>query len=494
MSCLQEREFQNMFTFSAGFEAATLKIPNRELTSYGSLGGGSNRAGALPGHYGGSNDPYNLVTVNQGGVVVDGRDGTTSSWPAPPMSFTEDGHFVQNNPPVQPPRKQIIGFAKFRSRHEALEARDTLQGRRVDLEKGSVLKAEMAKKNLHTKRGPGMAVPGVGSLLNGAASMQQDSLNGNMNGLSGLGGATANGEVFMQREKELGALGPMGIALGQRRGTLLDDRQDLGAIGTSFGPRGARERAEEDERERERKRKEKEAVRLRQNTYAFEAFHSVPPQMVRQGANSLLSAENGTGLNERSYTLSNQPSLQSLNSQGEPPSLGPWGSLREVGASAALRKMTISSHAPQRPTSSLDEQESPTSRDGAPSPPSGAASGSEGTNPSATFSPDMGGLPLPHSPFPQFIQHARSSTPASEAQGLGASSSLPSSASSVIGAQIGDELSQAVNALSVSTQQGTTSPQLSSPSSGVGSSNGRNPGDQNPPVRFVSSNSTRTPS
>ena len=38
-------------------------------------------------------------------------------------------------------RKQIIGFAKFRTRQEALDARDALQGRRVDLEKGSVLKA-----------------------------------------------------------------------------------------------------------------------------------------------------------------------------------------------------------------------------------------------------------------------------------------------------------------------------------------------------------------
>ncbi|KAF9057865.1 hypothetical protein BJ165DRAFT_1312047, partial [Panaeolus papilionaceus] len=90
-----EREFQNMFTFSAGFEAATLKIPNKEYTAY----------------------------------------GQTS------LSL--------------PPRKQIIGFAKFRSRAEALQARDVLQGRRVDIEKGAVLKAEMAKKNLHTKRGVG---------------------------------------------------------------------------------------------------------------------------------------------------------------------------------------------------------------------------------------------------------------------------------------------------------------------------------------------------
>ncbi|KAF7722992.1 hypothetical protein EC973_002462 [Apophysomyces ossiformis] len=84
---MQEREFQNMFIFSPGFEAATLKVPNKD---------------------------------------------------------TEDDPSA---------RKQIIGFAKFRTRLEAMEAKDILSGRKVDAEKGSVLKAEMAKKNLHTKRG-----------------------------------------------------------------------------------------------------------------------------------------------------------------------------------------------------------------------------------------------------------------------------------------------------------------------------------------------------
>ncbi|PWN43564.1 hypothetical protein IE81DRAFT_288439 [Ceraceosorus guamensis] len=48
--------------------------------------------------------------------------------------------------------KQIIGFAKFRTRAEALEARDALNGRKIDAERGCVLKTEMAKKNLHTKQ------------------------------------------------------------------------------------------------------------------------------------------------------------------------------------------------------------------------------------------------------------------------------------------------------------------------------------------------------
>jgi hypothetical protein len=161
-----------MFTFSPGFEAATLKIPNKELTAYGT--GSANSANALRTGYsshGGPNDPYNLVTINQGGVVVDGgRDGTTSSWqPADDAHFS---HLVSNGPAGpggantgMSTRKQIIGFAKFRTRAEALDARDTLQGRRIDIEKGAVLKAEMAKKNLHTKRGIGPLPPQLSTII-----------------------------------------------------------------------------------------------------------------------------------------------------------------------------------------------------------------------------------------------------------------------------------------------------------------------------------------
>ncbi|KAF9317229.1 hypothetical protein BG003_001045 [Podila horticola] len=105
---MQEREFQNMFVFTPGFEAATLKIPNKDQQEDDAL------------------------TLGVNGVN---------------------------------PRKQIIGFAKFRSHQEALQARDVLSGRRVDAEKGSLLKAEMAKKNLHTRRGLSnnelVATPGV---------------------------------------------------------------------------------------------------------------------------------------------------------------------------------------------------------------------------------------------------------------------------------------------------------------------------------------------
>ncbi|KAL9549996.1 hypothetical protein MBANPS3_004935 [Mucor bainieri] len=89
---MQEREFQNMFIFSPGFEAATLKLP------------------------------------------------PTSSLNNSKHDFEDDSN-----------RKQIIGFAKFRTRQEALDAKEVLNGKKIDSDK--VLKAEMAKKNLHTKRG-----------------------------------------------------------------------------------------------------------------------------------------------------------------------------------------------------------------------------------------------------------------------------------------------------------------------------------------------------
>ncbi|KAK0503197.1 hypothetical protein EDD18DRAFT_1100108 [Armillaria luteobubalina] len=55
-----------------------------------------------------------------------------------------------------PPRKQIIGFAKVR---------------RVGIEKGTVLQAEIAKKNLHTKRGVGPTPSGLGGASTSANAM-----------------------------------------------------------------------------------------------------------------------------------------------------------------------------------------------------------------------------------------------------------------------------------------------------------------------------------
>ncbi|TFY56765.1 hypothetical protein EVJ58_g7438 [Rhodofomes roseus] len=503
---MQEREFQNMFTFSSGFEAATLKIPNKEFTAYGTGTNGPSGPSART-QYPGSNDPYNLVTVNQGGVVIDGgRDGPTTSWPA----ATDDSHFVPSNLPVQPPRKQIIGFAKFRTRQEALEARDVLQGRRVDIERGAVLKAEMAKKNLHTKRGPGVppGVPMNNNFMNNAAPQMPENLAGysGLNGLAGLGAnaAAGNTEALAQRDRELGAIGAMGITgLGQRRERMIDRRvedererrrSDMGPVGSlgagAMGTRGARERAEEDERERERKRKEH--LRLRDNSDAFEAFHSVPQQMARQSVNSLLSAENGMLPNGVGSSLPSPPAMSSVPSQGEGInglSNGPWTSLRDVGASAALRKMSapvFSPTLPARPAS--PPQYSPPASFDVPTVQNGNAAPG---NYSAPFSPQSNSSSLPG--HPSLPSRPRPSSPGTEqmlqqavdsAEAVLSSQPL-SSASSASGSQNGhdEELSRSVAALAVNTDSGMTSPQLPSPASGA--SSGRNPGDQNPPINTL---------
>ncbi|KAI9593014.1 hypothetical protein BDF19DRAFT_342814, partial [Syncephalis fuscata] len=92
---MTEREFQNMFTFCPGFEAAMLKTPPSQASA--------DEAAATPG------------------------TGNTKK-------------------PLR------IGFAKFRTRLTALEARNVLNGRKVDLHTGAVLRAELAKKNLQMKR------------------------------------------------------------------------------------------------------------------------------------------------------------------------------------------------------------------------------------------------------------------------------------------------------------------------------------------------------
>ncbi|KAJ3348737.1 hypothetical protein HDU83_001079 [Entophlyctis luteolus] len=98
---IQEREFQNMFTFASGFEAATLKFP----------------------------------------ANFDADDGIPAY------------------------KKQIVsGATYFHTPDEANYARDYLTGRKVDSERGSVLKAEIAKKNLHIKRPSNLNTNNVGMI------------------------------------------------------------------------------------------------------------------------------------------------------------------------------------------------------------------------------------------------------------------------------------------------------------------------------------------
>ncbi|KWU46902.1 hypothetical protein RHOSPDRAFT_5921, partial [Rhodotorula sp. JG-1b] len=103
---MTEREFQNMFTFAEGFEAASLKLPT-----------------------------------------------PTDDEQAPRPSQDD----------------QIIGFARFITRQHALAAADILSGRKVDQEKSMVLKAEMAKKNLHFKKSATPSVVGAPDGTNSTA-------------------------------------------------------------------------------------------------------------------------------------------------------------------------------------------------------------------------------------------------------------------------------------------------------------------------------------
>lgn len=190
----QEREFQNIFTFTPGFEAATLKFPS-----------GANRgrepAAALLAE-------LQQLAANQ--VAEHGEHGipppleealaalqlstasSSSTTPSAAISMTPSaptGPVLANQPyGSQSTRRQTIGFARFKTRADALAAREHLQGRKIDSLTGATLKAEMAKKNLHTKR----TTSGeelVGLLL------RSGRLAGLMSGNGGAGGGINNNMV-----------------------------------------------------------------------------------------------------------------------------------------------------------------------------------------------------------------------------------------------------------------------------------------------------------
>jgi hypothetical protein len=221
---------------------------------------------------------------------------------------------IGSNSTSGPPRKQIIGFAKFKTRQDALVARDQLQGKRVDIEKGAVLKAEMAKKNLHTKRGVGsVPVPpivpggGVGLLQNSGSipSQQQPLLNGLdsftselkardaarlggwresitlqntsqqsndlVNGSTSLGNF-CNGPVSREEEED------------RRRESLVTALGGVSLAGSSSTPtlQGPRE---------EDRSHHKNLLKLRaNNTVAFDAFHSVGVNVTSPSSRSISGA------------------------------------------------------------------------------------------------------------------------------------------------------------------------------------------------------------
>lgn len=464
-----------MFTFSPGFEAATLKIPNKEpgygaasngqgLTSAGAL-----RSGAFPANFvaGGPNDPYNLVTVNSGGVVLDPpTPSAPGQWPA------EDPYVIRTMPLTTapsatgnelnhitmpaPPRKQIIGFAKFRSRQEALEARDVLQGRRVDAEKGAFLKAEMAKKNLHTKRGVGplglplnQALPSNNN-NNPPPHPPQDSASG-MPGFSGgsLLGSAALGEQLTQRDRDLAAIDAMGLGNGMW----------------------------DKERDRELRNN---------NASAFDAFHSVPsanstrlpPPLATTGlsnglvGNGILSP---TEFVPRSHVLGFSTSPMNGNAalMGTGPAAGPQPPPGLAPGSALSPPMTPNQWLPPLASNSEPVGPEPNSIGPIARPSSSVAlSTPPGSTTSSSRSPERA-VPLP---------------PSDASTGSNEDVNAPHDDSDHERERehAPDELAGSMERLSlrVATQVGSTSPQLPSPGSGSGSGADKrqSTSDQNPPV------------
>ncbi|SPO47791.1 related to WHI3 - involved in regulation of cell size [Moesziomyces antarcticus] len=170
---MSEREFANMFLFAKGFEASTLKIP-AGLGSAAPNGRMPDVNGPVPSGPGGPYQAVNMPGFDPTGGMAPGwedqnlslglnRAGVNDAFsPLAGVPGMPNALGSANNQSAMAAGKikQIIGFAKFRTRADALEARDALNGRKVDAEKGCVLKTEMAKKNLHTKQRPVLAAPG----------------------------------------------------------------------------------------------------------------------------------------------------------------------------------------------------------------------------------------------------------------------------------------------------------------------------------------------
>ncbi|WWC90262.1 uncharacterized protein L201_005195 [Kwoniella dendrophila CBS 6074] len=160
---MSEREFQNIFTFAPGFEAATLKFPSgssgrkeptaallAELTQLAAAQAQAQAAGES------FDFPLTQPALEEAmaSLTMAATTSTSSSTtPSAAMSLTPSapsGPILGN--PALPTRRQTIGFARFKTRADALAARESLQGKKIDALTGATLKAEMAKKNLHTKR------------------------------------------------------------------------------------------------------------------------------------------------------------------------------------------------------------------------------------------------------------------------------------------------------------------------------------------------------
>jgi hypothetical protein len=196
------------------------------------------------------------------------------------------------------------------------------------------------------------------------------------------------------------------------------------------------------------------------DSYAFDAFHSVPSSQ-RPTGNSLLAATAGEAIGPLPSRAVAVP---------------PWGALGRDSVNAASRKMPVplSSSLPPRPSSPAHPPQSPLPRD---------------TTPFATGSFTPSHQNPTHPGHPLLPSRPRAYSPAS-----GGETAVPiSSGSSAAGSQgsVDEEVSRSLTSLAVSTMSenvlsgtGSTSPQLPSPVSGASSErSGRNGVvDQNPPV------------
>lgn len=155
---MKEREFQNFFAFAPGFEAATLKYPSGSSRSRepsaALLAELQQLAASRAGEHG---EPFLSPPIEEALAALQLSSASSSSTtPSAAISMTPSAPTgpVLANQPYGPSatRRQTIGFARFKTRADALAAREHLQGRKIDALTGATLKAEMAKKNLHTKR------------------------------------------------------------------------------------------------------------------------------------------------------------------------------------------------------------------------------------------------------------------------------------------------------------------------------------------------------
>ena len=115
---IMEREFMNMFLFAPGFETAVLRYNHNPIAVQTPLVGHSSEE-------------------------EEEKVGSPFTLGLPPL-IMRSGSALLSEVPVT----VVVGFARFQTRQDALDARDHLNGKCVDMERKLVLRVELARKNL----------------------------------------------------------------------------------------------------------------------------------------------------------------------------------------------------------------------------------------------------------------------------------------------------------------------------------------------------------